>query len=48
MNTTIEGIMAAIIGAVVGGSGLVGIVFLYIRRYIDGKLNAREAESKKR
>lgn len=48
MNTTIEGIIAAIIGTVVGGSGIVGIVFLYIRRYIDGKLNAREAESKKR
>lgn len=24
-----------------------GLVFLYIRRYIDGKLNAREAASKK-
>lgn len=40
--------MAAVIGAVVGGGGIVGLVFYFIRSYIDKKLSVREQETKKR
>ncbi|MDD2979512.1 MAG: hypothetical protein PHN80_06015 [Hespellia sp.] len=40
-------IVSGLIGAVVGGSGLTGIVFYFIRRYIENKLNAKDAEQKK-
>lgn len=48
MTTTAETIVAAVVGAFVGGSGLVGLVFNFIRRYIDRKLNARDSENTKR
>lgn len=35
-------IISGVIGAIVGGSGLTGIVFYFIRRYLENKLNAKE------
>ena len=40
-------IIAAIVGAIVGGSGIVGLCFFYIRHFIDKRLAQREAEDKK-
>lgn len=37
-----------IIGAVIGGSGLVGLMFFFLRRYIEKKLTVSEEEEKKR
>lgn len=42
-----EAIVAAIVGAVVGGSGIVGLCFAYIRHFIDKRLAQREAEDEK-
>lgn len=36
------------IGALVGGSGLVGLLFFYLRYFIDKRLKEREAEDAKR
>lgn len=40
-----ETVLVTIIGAVVGGSGIVGLMFAYMRRFIDKKLDAREREN---
>jgi len=44
----IDSLLAVAIGAVVGGAGFVGLIFYFIRRYIDNKLNDRDKETKKR
>lgn len=41
-------ILGAVLGAVFGGAGLVGLVFAFVRRFIDNRLNGREAENAKR
>lgn len=40
-------IISGVIGAVVGGGGITGIVFYFMRRYIENKLNAKDEEKKK-
>ena len=35
-------IVAAVVGAVFGGSGLTGLLFIYMRRFIDKRLDRRE------
>lgn len=47
-TTTKEAIIAAIVGAVFGGAGFTGLVFAYLRRFIDSRLNAKEQEDAKR
>ena len=44
----IDSLLAVAIGAVVGGAGFVGLIFYFIRRYIDNKLNDRDRDTKKR
>ena len=39
-------IVSGVIGAIVGGSGITGIVFYFIRRYIENKLNAKDEAAK--
>lgn len=46
--TNTETIVVAIVSAAVGGAGIVGLVFAYIRRFIDKRLNARDQEDAKR
>ena len=46
--TSKETIIAAIVGAIFGGAGFVGLVFAYVRRFIDKRLNARDEEDEKR
>lgn len=47
ISISAETIAAAAVGAVFGGAGLVGLVFAYMRRFIDKRLEQRESESKK-
>ncbi|MEG2679469.1 MAG: hypothetical protein RR949_05960 [Oscillospiraceae bacterium] len=47
-ETTIEDVIAAAAGAVIGGAGFVGLVFYFIRHYIDSKLKTREDRDEKR
>lgn len=44
---SIETIIATIAGAVIGGSGICGLLFAYMRRFIDKRLDAREHENAK-
>ncbi|MCM1136332.1 MAG: hypothetical protein NC400_12255 [Clostridium sp.] len=46
---TINGdtVLGAVIGALFGGSGLVGLLFVYMRRFIDKRLAQREQENAK-
>ena len=37
-----ELVISGLIGAVVGGSGITGLIFFFIRRYIEKSLEARE------
>lgn len=46
-ETTVESIATAVVGAVVGGAGFVGLVFYFMRRYIDNKLETREEKDKR-
>lgn len=46
--TTAKEIVALIVGAIIGGSGLVGLVFFFLRRYIEKRLNGRDEEEQKR
>jgi len=39
-------VTTAIISAVVGGSGIVGLLFFFIRRYLEKKIIAREKEER--
>ena len=41
-------IITLIVGVVLGGSGIGGIIFWLIKRYIEKRLNIAEATSKKR
>lgn len=45
---TVKDIIMTIVLAIFGGSGIVGILFMFIRRYIEKRLTAREAEDKKK
>lgn len=47
-NDVIILIITSIISAIVGGSGIVGIVFFFIRRNIENKIKDREAETSKK
>lgn len=40
--------MAAVVGAVFGGAGLTGLLFVYMRRFIDKRLERREQEDSRR
>ena len=42
-----QNIVAAVAGAIVGGSGLTGLLFVYMRRFIDKRLERREKEDEK-
>ena len=44
----IDSLLAGVVGAIVGGAGFVGLIFHFIRRYIDNKLNDRDKETKRR
>jgi hypothetical protein len=46
--TTAKEIVALVVGAVIGGSGLVGLAFFFLRRYIEKRLNGRDEEEQKR
>lgn len=37
-----------VFGGIVGGSGIIGLAFFFLRRYIEKKLKASENEAKKR
>jgi hypothetical protein len=39
-------IVSGIIGTIVGGSGITGMVFFFIRRYIENKLKLKEDKAK--
>ena len=41
-------IISSIIGAVIGGSGITGTLFYFMRRYIENKLLLRESEDEKK
>lgn len=41
-------VVSGIIGAIVGGSGITGLLFCFIRRYIENKLGEREAEDRRK
>lgn len=41
-------VVSGVLGAVVGGSGITGLLFFFIRRYIENKLGKRETEEKLR
>ena len=45
---SIEEVLAAVVLALVGGSGVVGLAMTYLRRYIDRKLEAGEEEAARR
>lgn len=40
--------VSGIVGAVVGGSGITGMLFFFIRKYIENKLGERDAEENKK
>lgn len=42
-----QNIVAAVAGAIIGGSGLTGLLFVYMRRFIDKRLERREKEDEK-
>lgn len=41
-------VVSGVIGAIVGGSGITGLLFYFIRKYIEDKLTGKEAEDKRR
>jgi hypothetical protein len=43
-----ETIAATVIGAVVGGAGIVGFVFAYMRRFIDKRLDSKDSKVQRR
>ena len=45
---SIEEAFAAVVLAMTGGSGVVGLAMTYLRRYIDRKLEAGEEEAARR
>ncbi|MBO5610552.1 MAG: hypothetical protein J5929_09340 [Eubacterium sp.] len=45
---TVGNIVTTIVLAIVGGSGFVGILFYFIRRYIEKRLGEKEDEDKKK
>lgn len=45
---SIEEVFAAVVLALAGGSGVVGLAMTYLRRYIDRKLEAGEEEAARR
>lgn len=45
---SIDEVLAAVVLALVGGSGVVGLAMTYLRRYIDRKLEAGEKEAARR
>ena len=46
-NETAKIILSAVATAVIGGSGICGIVFLFIKHYIQHKLDDRDKEEQK-
>lgn len=44
---TIDSILSTIVLAVVGGSGFVGLVFFFVRRYIEKKITDHEVCEKR-
>lgn len=45
MKISAEAVIATIVGAIIGGSGIVGLMFAYMRRFIDKRLDAREQQN---
>lgn len=41
-------VVSGVVGAVVGGSGIVGLLFYFIRKYIEDRLSGKEAEDKRK
>ncbi len=41
-------VVAVIVSSAVGGAGIVGIVFYFIRRHLEQMLDSREAEERKK
>lgn len=44
----VETIVITVVGAILGGSGIVGLAFAYIRRFIDRRLSEKELANAKR
>lgn len=44
LKTSAADLITVIVSALVGGSGLCGLVFFFIRRYIENALNERKQE----
>lgn len=47
-DTVSNEIITAVILAIVGGSGIVGLMFFFIRRYLENRLKENEDEEKRR
>lgn len=45
---SVDEVLAAVVLALAGGSGVVGLAMTYLRRYIDRKLEAGEEEAARR
>ena len=45
---TARDFLIAVSSAAIGGSGMVGLIFYYIRHYIDKRVAASEADAKQR
>lgn len=43
-----EEVVTIIVSAVLGGSGITGIIFIFLRRYIEKALNNRDSAEEKR
>lgn len=46
MDVTNEG-FKLVLSAVIGGTGITGVIFLFIKHYIERKLNERDKEEEK-
>jgi hypothetical protein len=41
-------IVSGAVGAIVGGTGITGLIFYFMRRYIEKMVNAKDTEEKRR